>query len=152
MRRITAALAVLTVTALGASVAQASVSLKDYSQVARNIIPSGEPGSFPVPDGATTQAQMYNALTPLFDHVTNADLLTDFKSEKFGVSGDGPTTVETVPYPGVTIIRDRYDVPHVTATTHDGGVWAAGWIAAQDRLLLLEPGASIAATSESYGA
>jgi acyl-homoserine lactone acylase PvdQ len=138
MRRITAALAVLAVTAWGASVAQASVSLKDYSQVARNIIPSGEPGSFPVPDGAATQAQMYNALTPLFDHVTNADLFTDFKSEKFGVSGDGPTTVEAVPYPGVTIIRDRYDVPHVTATTHDGGVWAAGWIAAQDRLLLLE--------------
>jgi acyl-homoserine lactone acylase PvdQ len=138
MRRITAALAVLAVTALGASVAQASVSLKDYAQIARNIIPSGEPGSFPVPDGATTQAQMYNALTPLFDHVTNADLFTDFKSESFGVSTDGPSTIETVPYAGVTIVRDRYDVPHVTATTHDGGVWAAGWIAAQDRLLLLE--------------
>jgi Penicillin amidase len=54
------------------------------------------------------------------------------------VASDGPATPETVPYPGVTIIRDRFDVPHVTATTHDGGVWAAGWIAAEDRGLLLE--------------
>jgi acyl-homoserine lactone acylase PvdQ len=138
MRGFTAALAVLAAAVLGASAAQASVSYTDYAQVARNIIPSGEPGSFPVPAGATTQAQMYNALTPLFDHVTNADLFADFKSEKFGVSGDGPSTVETVPYPGVTIVRDRYDVAHVTATTHDGGVWAAGWISAEDRGLLLQ--------------
>ena len=37
----------------------------------------------------------------------------------------------------MTIIRDRYDVPHVSAATHDGGVWAAGWITAEDRGLLL---------------
>ena len=80
---------------------------------------------------------MYDALTPLFDHVDRADLFTDFKSEGFGLSGDGPGHLEPVPYAGVTIIRDRYDVPHVYATTHDGGVWAAGWIAAQDRGLLL---------------
>ena len=60
MRRITAALAVLAAAALGASAAQASVSIKDYAQVARNIIPSGQPGGFPIPAGATTQAQMYN--------------------------------------------------------------------------------------------
>ena len=33
-----------------------------------------------------TQAKMYNALTPLFNHVTNGDLATDFKSEKFGTN------------------------------------------------------------------
>jgi hypothetical protein len=118
--------------------AQASAAGTDYAQVARNIIPSGEPGSFPAPLGATTQAQMYNALTPLFDHVTNADLLRDFKSEQFGLGTDGPGTVEPAPFPGVTIVRDRFDVPHVTATTHAGGVWASGWIAAEDRGLLLQ--------------
>ena len=41
-------------------------------------------------------------------------------------------------FPGVTIVRDRFDVPHVSATTHDGGVWAAGWITAEDRGLLLQ--------------
>ena len=37
----------------------------------------------------------------------------------------------------MTIVRDKYDVPHVTSTSHDDGVWAAGWIAAEDRGLLL---------------
>jgi acyl-homoserine lactone acylase PvdQ len=138
MRKITAALAACAVAAVAAPATQAAVPTTDYAQVARNIIPSGEPGGVPIPANATTQAQMYNALTPLFDRVTNANLFSDFKSEKFGLSGDGPGTVEPVTFPGVTIIRDRYDVPHVTATSHAGGVWAAGWIAAEDRGLLLQ--------------
>ena len=81
---------------------------------------------------------MYNALTPLGGHVTAGDLFSDFKSEAFGLGTDGPGTAEPVPYPGVTVIRDRFDVPHVSATTHDGGVWASGWIAAEDRGLLLQ--------------
>lgn len=138
MRSITVAMAVAGAVALGAPMAQADPAPADYAQTARNIIPSGEPGAFPFPAGAGTQAMMYNALTPLAGHVTDANLLSDFKSEAFGLGTDGPGTPETVPYPGVTIIRDRFDVPHVTATTHDGGVWAAGWIAAEDRGLLLE--------------
>jgi acyl-homoserine lactone acylase PvdQ len=138
MRSITVAMAVAGAVALGAPMAQADPAPADYAQTARNIIPSGEPGGFPFPAGADTQAMMYNALTPLAGRVTDANLLSDFKSEAFGLGTDGPGTPETVPYPGVTIIRDRFDVPHVTATTHDGGVWAAGWIAAEDRGLLLE--------------
>ena len=38
----------------------------------------------------------------------------------------------------MTITRDRFNVPHVHATTYDGGIWAAGWIAAEDRGLLLQ--------------
>jgi acyl-homoserine lactone acylase PvdQ len=111
---------------------------KDYSGTALNIIPSGQPGGIPPPPGADTQAHMYDGLTPLFDNVTSSDLTEFFKSEKFGVSTAGPGTTETVPRPGVTIVRDSYDVPHVTATTHAGGVWAAGWIAAEDRGALLQ--------------
>ena len=81
---------------------------------------------------------MYNALTPLGGHVTNAALFSDFKSEAFGLGTDGPGTPEPVSFPGVTIIRDSFDVPHVSATTHAGGVWAAGWITAEDRGLLLQ--------------
>ena len=82
---------------------------------------------------------MYDALTPLFDKVTDADLRSDFKSEAFNRLGtDGPGKPESVPRKGVKIVRDKFNVPHVTATTHDGGVWAAGWIAAEDRALLLE--------------
>jgi acyl-homoserine lactone acylase PvdQ len=137
MRSIAVAIAVAGAVALSAPIAQAASAPADYAQTARNIIPSGEPGGYPFPVGADTQAKMYNALTPLAGHVTDADLLSDFKSEAFGLGTDGPGTAETVPDPGVTIIRDRFDVPHVSATTHDGGVWAAGWIAAEDRGLLL---------------
>jgi acyl-homoserine lactone acylase PvdQ len=126
------------VLALAAPAAAAPPSAKDYSQTALNIIPSGQYGAVPPPAGADAQALMYDGLTPLFDHVTSADLTQYFKSEKFGISTAGPGTTESVPYPGVTIVRDRYDVPHVSATTHDGGVWAAGWIAVEDRGLLLD--------------
>ena len=81
---------------------------------------------------------MYNALTPLFDHVVANDLFTDFKSEKLSVDTDGPTTQENVPFPGVTLLRDRFNVPHIYANTHVGGVETAGWILAEDRGLLLE--------------
>ena len=111
---------------------------KDYSQTALNIIPSGQFGNVPPPPGADTQALMYDGLTPLFDDVTGPDLTKYFKSEKYGISTAGPGTTETVPRAGVTIVRDKYDVPHVSATTHAGGVWAAGWIAAEDRGLLLQ--------------
>ncbi len=134
-KSVTAACTAVVALGLGAGTAQAAA---DYAQVARNIIPSGQPGAVPFPAGASTQAQMYNALTPLGGHVTNAALFSDFKSEAFGLGTDGPGTREAVPFPGVTIIRDRFNVPHVSATTHDGGVRAAGWITAEDRGLLLQ--------------
>jgi acyl-homoserine lactone acylase PvdQ len=108
---------------------------KDYSGTALNIIPSGQPGQVPPPPGADTQALMYDGLTPLFDNVTNSDLTKYFKSEKFGTSA---VKDEIVPRAGVAIIRDKYDVPHVYADDHAGGVWAAGWIAAEDRGALLQ--------------
>ena len=113
---------------------------KDYAQTALNIIPSGQWGGLPIPAGADSQALMYDGLTPLFDQVSDADLDTYFKSEGFGVGPDGPATIEPVPRPGVTIERDRFNVPHVTGQTHDDGIWAAGWIAAEDRGLLARAG------------
>lgn len=58
---------------------------KDYSQTALNIIPSGQYGSIPPPEGADTQALMYDGLTPLFDNVTDSNLTQYFKSEKYGI-------------------------------------------------------------------
>ena len=137
MFRKSAFLALLVLSLIGLTVPAASAAPKDYSAIARNIIPSGQYGSFPFPAGADTQAKMYDGLTPLFNNVTNSDINKYFKTEKLGVAGDGPGTVEAVPKAGVTIVRDKYHVPHVTATTYDGGIWAAGWIAAEDRGLLL---------------
>ena len=113
-------------------------AVQDFAQTALNIIPSGQYGAVPPPAGADTQAKKYDALTPLFDNVTSADLTQDFKSERFGVDTSGPAHQETVPHPGVTLIRDRFNVPHVHSTSYEGGIWAAGWIAAEDRGLLLQ--------------
>jgi acyl-homoserine lactone acylase PvdQ len=141
MKKTMAVMAAVAGLACAAPAALAANVPKDYSSTALNIIPSGQadpgealaPGTLP----NDTQAQMYNALTPLFNHVTNADLFQDFKSEKYGTKGQCPCSTESVPYAGVTIVRDKYDVPHVSAKTHAGGVWASGWIAAEDRGLLL---------------
>lgn len=122
---------------LGPAAASAGPLDKDYAAYARNIVPSGQYGAVPVPEGAATQAQMYDALTPKFDRVTDADLLSDFKYAGFGLGPDGPGTKEALPRRDVTITRDRYNVPHVRARTYAAGVWAAGWIAAEDRGLLM---------------
>jgi acyl-homoserine lactone acylase PvdQ len=120
------------------AVSSSASARTDYAATALNIVPSGQYGTVPPPAGADTQARMYDGLTPLFDDVTGGDLTTYFKSEALGIGSDGPTTTETVPRPGVTIVRDKYNVPHITGATHDDGVWAAGWVQAEDRGLLLQ--------------
>src|SRR5262245_38859880 len=109
----------------------------DPTIIARNIMPSGQYETDTGP-AAEAQARMYNALTPKFDGITAGDLFTNFKSEKLSVDTDGPTTQENVPFPGVQLLRDKYNVPHVYATTRAASIQTAGWIAAEDRGLLLE--------------
>ena len=86
----------------------------------------------------TDQAKMYDALTPLFDDVTKADLLRNFKSEKLGIKGQGRMRRERVPHKGVRIFRDKFNVPHIYGRTNDDVTWGAGWAVAHDRELLLE--------------
>src|SRR5215213_321314 len=113
-------------------------AVRDYSSTALNIIPSGQWGSFPVPKRATDQAKMYDALTPLFDDVTKADLLRNFKSEKLGIKKQGRMRRERVPRKHVRVFRDRFNVPHIYGRTNDDVTWASGWVVAHDRELLLE--------------
>jgi acyl-homoserine lactone acylase PvdQ len=131
-RLVFAAGAALTFWLLGAVPASA-----DRAIIARNILPSGQV-QLPGTPTAAAQAQMYDALTPLSDNVTQGDLFTDFKSEMLGVDTDGPTTQENVPFPGVTLLRDRFDVPHVYSSNRSSAIQTAGWIAAEDRGLLLQ--------------
>ncbi len=124
----------------------AAASAKDYADTSLNIIPSGQYGSIPPPDNqgneklpADQQAKMYDGLTPLFDNVGSGDLTTYFKSQALGSLGtDGPGTIEQIPgHSEIQITRDIYNVPHVVSSRHIGGIFAAGWIAAEDRGLLL---------------
>jgi acyl-homoserine lactone acylase PvdQ len=128
-------LLVTAVAALAALALAPAAPAADFAETALNVIPSGQyqtPGP-----GADSQAQLYNNLTPRYDNVTDADLPNFFKSEALG-----PATVvsEETPRPGVTIRRDDYNVPHVYGQTNDDVIWGAGWVAAADRLLLLNQG------------
>jgi hypothetical protein len=131
-------IAALAAAALALTAAPAAAD--DYAATARNIIPSGQYGSVPPAPGADAQALMYDGLTPLLDQVTDADLLSQFKSEQFGPGEDGVGgggVAETIPRAGVTVIRDRFNVPHITGDSRDDVTWAMGWILAEDRGLLL---------------
>jgi acyl-homoserine lactone acylase PvdQ len=114
---------------------------KDYANIARDIVPSGNFGTIPTPatqGQIERQAVMYNALTPLFSHVSTADVTSDFKAEPINVSGaPGPVTKESVPHAGIRIYRDAYDVPYIYAKTDSELTWAAGWVEAEDQGLLL---------------
>src|SRR4051812_20386408 len=106
----------------------APASATDFAPNALNIIPSGQYGGFPAPPGADQQALMYDGLTPLFDQVTPTDLTKYFKSEALGAGGSpAPTTTQSVPRAGVTIVRDAFNVPHITRQTHDHVTRAARW-------------------------
>ena len=118
----------------------APAAARDYADSAFGVLPSGQPGSIPVPQTAELQVSMYDGLTPLFDNVTENDLTRFFKSLKFGVGPDGPGRRESVPRRGVTITRDRFDVPHIVGRSRADVVWAMGWVIMQDRALLLQQG------------
>jgi acyl-homoserine lactone acylase PvdQ len=118
----------------------AAASAKDYAATALNIIPSGQWGGIGAPPAATDQARMYDGLTPLFDQVTTDDLAKYFKPQTFGTAGQCPCTVERVPRRGVRIVRDAQNVPHITGRNRLDLDWAAGWVLAQDRSLLLAAG------------
>jgi acyl-homoserine lactone acylase PvdQ len=111
---------------------------RDYATTARNVIPSGQYGSVPVPPDAGRQADLYDGLTPLFNRVGPGDVLRYFKSEALGTDGQGPLRTEPIPRPGATVVRDGYNVPHITGRTDDDVTWAAGWVMAEDRALLLQ--------------
>lgn len=117
-----------------------AASAKDYAGTALNVIPSGQWGGIGAPAASQDQAKMYDGLTPLFDNVTASDLTTFFKPETFGTEGQCPCRTETVPRKGVTIVRDRQNVPHITGRNRLDLDWAAGWVLAEDRALLLSAG------------
>ncbi|HEU4974594.1 MAG TPA: penicillin acylase family protein [Baekduia sp.] len=118
----------------------ATASASDYAGTALNIIPSGQSGAVPAPAGADEQAKMYAGLTPLYDQVTEGDLTKYYKSERLTASDSCPCTTEEVPHKGVTITRDRFGVPHITAKSRDALTWATGWVLEEDRSLLLSIG------------
>jgi acyl-homoserine lactone acylase PvdQ len=132
--------------ALGATLVAASVAAlapleaapkKDYAAAAWTILPPGESGSLTFDRNTRDQAQLYDALTPLFGSVTARDIRRMFKPAPLGrpaVRGDK----REKPRDGVTITRDAFGVAHVTGRTEADVAYGAGWVTAADRGLLLQ--------------
>jgi acyl-homoserine lactone acylase PvdQ len=120
---------------IAVAVVPASASARDFAGTALNIIPSGEYGSLPVPAGASRQALMYDGLTPLFGSVSTRDLFRYFKSERFSSAGRR----ERIPgRSGIRLTRDGFNVPHIVGRTRADVTFAAGWVTAEDRGLLIQ--------------
>jgi acyl-homoserine lactone acylase PvdQ len=141
--------------ALGASATVASATEpEDFSGSAYQILAPGD-GGFPPPERAKSstfdQGLLYDALTPLQGNVTAADLEKYYLSEKFGVTG--PVIEEEHLAPGLVIKRDKNDIPHIYGATREQVMFGSGWIAAEDRGLLLKMavGPSFAATLDIPG-
>jgi len=113
----------------------ATASARDSADTALNVVPSGQWGGVPVPPGAESQAELYDSLTPRFDQVTR-------RTSRARSSPSAPASARTekVPRRGVKIVRDRYDVPHITGRKRDDVTWAMGWVLQEDRGLLLAQG------------
>src|SRR5579884_2987963 len=141
VRKLLFGLAAVIAASPAAAPASVEARVKDYAIIARDIVPSGEYGS--IPTSATLpkieqQAKMYNALTPLFDHVSAGAIKADFKPEPIAVrDAPGPVTVESVPHRGVTVYRDAFDIPYIYAANYNDLTWATGWIEAEDQGLLM---------------
>jgi len=108
----------------------------DAAAVALNVLPPGESGSLAFPPTATDQAALYDGLTPLFDKVTGTNYAQYFKPETLGVSGKVVSAEQ--PHPGVKIVRDQWDVPHVYGANRYDVEFGAGYAAAEDRMLLMQ--------------
>jgi acyl-homoserine lactone acylase PvdQ len=132
-------LALLGLLALGAGAAAAQPPLVDYSGPAYQILAPGQEGALPPGPFATDQGQLYNKLTKLQGNVKKVNIKRDYLSEKFGVEGPVLRTEETG-RPGLEIVRDSHDIPHIYGETRADVMFGSGWVAAEDRGLLLHLG------------
>jgi acyl-homoserine lactone acylase PvdQ len=139
--------------AVPALLALALVPTAAAAQTELNVLPHGQhqpgaqwataPGMLP----ANTQALMYDRLTPLGRNITDAVMQPSFDGTGYFKSArmlpaDDPSLItdETITSGDLSarIRRDAYGVPHIYSSTDDGVIFGAGYVAAQDRSLLLE--------------
>ena len=107
------------------------------TDVAYNVLPPGQYGAVPPTANSTDQLALYDGLTPLQGQVTEGDLTKYFKPEVFGLDGQAGRP-EPTSRPGLTIVRDSWDVPHITGATRADVEFGAGWVTAEDRGLFIE--------------
>ncbi len=89
------------------------------------------------PPNSDDQLQQYSDLLYGSSTLTNDKLTRYFNDESFGVKPGDVTRTET-PGEGVTIYRDKHDVPHIYGDTNPAAAFGAGYAQAEDRLFLMD--------------
>jgi acyl-homoserine lactone acylase PvdQ len=114
-----------------------------------NVLPPGEAGvdnavQFAAYEAAHLIPAHFSDQQPLYQNLIYADpTLTDaqvpsyFKDATFGVKPGDAMSSES-PEPGLTIVRDNYDVPHIYGDTRAELMFGAGYAAAEDRLFMID--------------
>ncbi len=123
---------------------------KDYaSGRAMSILPPGENGLVNLADAAKfeltqtrpaasdDQLSKYSSLIYSPQNLADAGLSAYYNDESFGVRPGDVTRTER-PEAGVTIYRDRHDVPHIYGNTDASMAFGAGYAQAEDRLFLMD--------------
>ena len=108
--------------------AVAPSSARDYAGVARNVIPSGQYGFGSPPPAADDQALMYDGLTPLFGSVRELRPVQVLQARGVRHPRPGAAAGRADAAPGLRIVRDRWNVPHITGRTRADVMWGAGWV------------------------
>jgi acyl-homoserine lactone acylase PvdQ len=127
--------------------AEARAAQPDAGAV-RNILPPGSRGKYTAADVVRLQATgqrpantvdqlaLYDRLNTLAPQDVTPQVLQElFKDAALGV--DPADVVETLrPREGVTVLRDRFGVPHVYGVTNEDTAFGAGYAGTQDRMFL----------------
>ena len=136
MRRFARGLAAAVVATLLAAVPAAART--DFSGPAFNILAPGEFGGLPANQYSTDQGYALRRADPAAGQRHGRGRDRYYLSEKFGVTGP-VIRRERTGRPGLQILRDSHDIAHVYGRTRDDVMFGSGWVAAEDRgLLLLE--------------
>jgi acyl-homoserine lactone acylase PvdQ len=104
----------------------------------RYILPPGNFGGLPTTQNSLDQLPLYDALTPLRDHITTQNINDLYLPENFAPIGS--THEENTGRPGLRLIYDSYGIPHVYGKTRADMAFGAGWTTARDRGLLIQLG------------
>ena len=133
-----------------AGVVSTAYRANDYADGrAMSILPPGENGLVNATDAvnaklfgtrpANSQDQLgkYANLLYGYPSLTDATLSSYYNDASFGVQPADIVRTET-PGAGVTIYRDRLDIPHVYGNDDAKLAFGAGWAQAEDRLFLMD--------------
>jgi acyl-homoserine lactone acylase PvdQ len=114
-----------------------------------NVLPAGEAGvdnavqlaayeaAHIIPAHFDDQQPLYENLLYADPSLTDAQVPSYFKDATFGVKPGDVTSTES-PEPGLTILRDTYDVPHIYGDTRAELMFGTGYAAAEDRLFMID--------------